>query len=100
MHSVPNPTIMVLLMLTMNSNIADVVRSCCPWIYSAFFTTARSGLEYGHTPSYDMCLLLDDFEICKSDLGKVLKVREIELFQPNETLPEQFIQVFRFTIVS
>jgi hypothetical protein len=47
-----------------------------------------------------MCLLLDDFEIYKSDLGKVLKVREIELFQPNETLPKQFIQVLRFTIVS
>jgi hypothetical protein len=75
-------------------------RSCCPWIYSAFSATAFSGLEYGHTPSYDMRLLLDDFEICKSDLGKVLKVREIELFQPNETLPEQFIQVFWFTIVS
>jgi hypothetical protein len=37
-----------------------------------------------NTPSYDMPLLLDDFEICKSDLGKALKVRGIELFQQRD----------------
>jgi hypothetical protein len=74
--------------------------SCCSWIYYAYSATALGGLEYGHTPSYDMSLLLDDFEICNNDLGKALKVRGIELFQTSETLPEQFIKVFRFTIVS
>ncbi|CAI8619994.1 unnamed protein product [Vicia faba] len=45
-----------------------------------------SGLEHGHAAaSYDMPLLPDDSETCESDLGRALKVRGIELFQPNET---------------
>ncbi|CAK8579725.1 unnamed protein product [Lathyrus sativus] len=69
---------------------------CCPvlaaWLYSAYSATAlgtgrvSSGLEHGHaTASYDMPLLPDDSETCESDLGRALKVRGIELFQPNET---------------
>jgi hypothetical protein len=62
---------------------------CCPvlaaWLYSAYSATALGGLEHGHTSTYDMPLLPDDSETCESDLGKALKVRGIELFQPNET---------------
>lgn len=62
---------------------------CCPalaaWLYSAYSATALGGFEHGHTTSYDMPLLPDDSETCESDLGKALKVRGIELFQPNET---------------
>jgi hypothetical protein len=62
---------------------------CCPvlaaWLYSAYSATALGGLEHGHTSSYDMPLLPDDSETCESDLGKALKIRGIELFQPNET---------------
>lgn len=69
---------------------------CCPvlaaWLYSAYSATAlgtgrvSSGLEHGHAAtSYDMPLLPDDSETCESDLGRALKVRGIELFQPNET---------------
>ncbi|PNX98423.1 putative GPI-anchored protein [Trifolium pratense] len=63
---------------------------CCPvlaaWLYSAYSATALGGgLEHGHTSSYDMPLLPDDSETCESDLGKALKLRGIQLFQPNET---------------
>lgn len=61
---------------------------CCPvlaaWLYSAYSATALGGLVHG-SPSYDMPLLPDDSETCESDLGKALKVRGIELVQPNET---------------
>ncbi|XP_061359505.1 uncharacterized GPI-anchored protein At4g28100-like [Gastrolobium bilobum] len=66
---------------------------CCPvlaaWLYSAYSATAL-GVEHGspghgHPTSYDMPLLPDDSETCVSDLGKALKVRGIELIQPNET---------------
>ncbi|CAJ1936661.1 unnamed protein product [Sphenostylis stenocarpa] len=74
----------------------DLHRSrCCPvlaaWLYSAYSTTALSGgmkherASQGHTTSYDMPLLPDDSETCVSDLGKALKVRGIQLVQPNET---------------
>ena len=67
----------------------DLHRSrCCPvlaaWLYSAYSATALSASQ-GHTTSYDMPLLPDDSETCVSDLGKALKVRGIQLFQPNET---------------
>jgi hypothetical protein len=39
-------------------------------------------------------LLPDDSETCESDLGKTLKAREIEFFQPKEILPEHFIELF------
>lgn len=67
---------------------------CCPvlaaWLYSAYSATAlgRAGGSNGHntrTTSYDMPLLPDDSETCVSDLGKALKVKGIDLFQPNET---------------
>jgi hypothetical protein len=45
-------------------------------------------LEHGYTSSYDISLLADDSETCESDLGKALKAREMEFFQPNEILPE------------
>lgn len=65
---------------------------CCPvlaaWLYSAYSATAL-GMSHassqGHTASYDMPLLPDDSETCVGDLGKALKVRGIELMQPNET---------------
>ncbi|KAG5041806.1 hypothetical protein AAZX31_05G229400 [Glycine max] len=74
----------------------DLHRSrCCPvlaaWLYSAYSATALSGgmqherASKGHTTSYDMPLLPDDSETCVSDLGKALKIRGIQLFQPNET---------------
>ncbi|TKY61047.1 GPI-anchored protein [Spatholobus suberectus] len=74
----------------------DLHRSrCCPvlaaWLYSAYSATALSGgmqhehASQGHTTSYDMPLLPDDSETCVSDLGKALKVRGIQLVQPNET---------------
>ena len=68
---------------------------CCPvlaaWLYSAYSAAALSGgmqherASQGHTTSYDMPLLPDDSETCVSDLGKALKVRGIQLVQPNET---------------
>ncbi|KAL2342358.1 hypothetical protein Fmac_003643 [Flemingia macrophylla] len=67
---------------------------CCPvlaaWLYSAYSATALGGgmqLEHEHerATSYDMPLLPDDSETCVSDLGKALKVRGIQLVQPNET---------------
>ncbi|KAJ1437808.1 putative GPI-anchored protein [Sesbania bispinosa] len=70
---------------------------CCPvlaaWLYSAYSATAlgtgRAGVvghgSSAHTTSYDMPLLPDDSETCESDLGKALKVRGIQLIQPNET---------------
>lgn len=71
---------------------------CCPvlaaWLYSAYSATAlgragaRAQASKGHSTqaaSYDMPLLPDDSETCVSDLGKALKVKGIDLFQPNET---------------
>ncbi|KAK7251719.1 hypothetical protein RIF29_35159 [Crotalaria pallida] len=72
----------------------DLHRSrCCPvlaaWLYSAYSATAlghvSSSSSQGHATSYDMPLLPDDSETCVSDLGKALKVKGIELMQPNET---------------
>lgn len=63
---------------------------CCPvlaaWLYSAYSVTALSGgMQREHATSYDMPLLPDDSETCVSDLRKALKVRGINLVQPNET---------------
>jgi hypothetical protein len=51
-------------------------------------------LEHGYTSSYNISLLPDDSETCESDLGKTLKAREIEFFQPKEILPEHYIELF------
>lgn len=73
---------------------AELHRSrCCPvlaaWLYSAYSATALGTTHRATTKStsssYDMPLLPDDSETCESDLGKALKVRGIELVQPNET---------------
>lgn len=63
---------------------------CCPvlaaWLYSAYSATALGTVTSSrHTTSYDMPLLPDDSETCEGNLGKALKLRGIELFQPNET---------------
>ncbi|XP_027344137.1 uncharacterized GPI-anchored protein At4g28100-like [Abrus precatorius] len=66
---------------------------CCPvlaaWLYSAYSATALSGglkhASQSHASSYDMPLLPDDSENCVSDLGKALKLKGIQLVQPNET---------------
>lgn len=79
-----------------NAADKDLHRSrCCPvlaaWLYSAYSVTALGGgmqherASQSHTTSYDMPLLPDDSETCVSDLGKALKVRGIQLVQPNET---------------
>ncbi|XP_054806434.1 uncharacterized GPI-anchored protein At4g28100 [Prosopis cineraria] len=71
---------------------------CCPvlaaWLYSAYSATALGRVggmgqaskgRNAHTTSYDMPLLPDDSETCVSDLGKALRVKGIDLVQPNET---------------
>ncbi|KAK4280714.1 hypothetical protein QN277_012298 [Acacia crassicarpa] len=71
---------------------------CCPvlaaWLYSAYSATALGRVSgtgqaskgrNAHKTSYDMPLLPDDSETCVSDLGKALKVKGIDLIQPNET---------------
>ncbi|RDY12876.1 putative GPI-anchored protein, partial [Mucuna pruriens] len=61
---------------------------CCPvlaaWLYSAYSATAL-GASQSRATSYDMPLLPDDSETCVTDLGKALKVRGIQLAQPNDT---------------
>lgn len=60
---------------------------CCPvlaaWLYSAYSATALGSLI--HTTSSETPLLPDDSETCMNGLGKALKVRGIEMVQPNET---------------
>ncbi|XP_028787009.1 uncharacterized GPI-anchored protein At4g28100-like [Neltuma alba] len=60
---------------------------CCPvlaaWLYSAYSATALGSPT--PTTSSDMPLLPDDSETCVNGLGKALKLRGIELIQPNET---------------
>ncbi|KAF7819956.1 putative GPI-anchored protein [Senna tora] len=69
---------------------------CCPvlaaWLYSAYSATAL-GNRKPQSPhhqtapydNYDMPLLPDDSETCVSDLGKALRGRGMDLFQPNES---------------
>ncbi|KAK4256579.1 hypothetical protein QN277_006285 [Acacia crassicarpa] len=60
---------------------------CCPvlaaWLYSAYSATALGSPT--QTTSSNMPLLPDDSETCVNGLGKALKLRGIELIQPNET---------------
>ncbi|CAI8594971.1 unnamed protein product [Vicia faba] len=62
---------------------------CCPvlaaWLYSSYSATALRNHPSPSSSSFDMPLVPDDSETCVDGLEKALKVRGIEIVNPNES---------------